>query len=49
MDKYLSKPQALAVRYLSAAEEALIRRDWNAVRDASIKLAALAADRTEKK
>jgi hypothetical protein len=30
MTKHLSKGQALAVRYLSAAEEALLRGDWNA-------------------
>jgi hypothetical protein len=44
----LTKSQALAVRYLTAAEAALLRGDWAGARDASIKLAALSADRATK-
>jgi hypothetical protein len=44
----LTKAQALAVRELSEIEGALLRGDWAAARDASIKLAALAADRAAK-
>lgn len=44
----LSKAQALAIRHLTAAEEALLHGDWAAARDAAIKLAALAADRSPK-
>jgi hypothetical protein len=44
----LSKAQALAIRELSEIEGALLRGDWAAARDASIKLAALSADRAAK-
>jgi hypothetical protein len=44
----LSKAQALAIRELSNIENALLRSDWAAARDASIKLAALSAERATK-
>jgi hypothetical protein len=47
--KHLSKAQALAVRQLAAIEESLLNGNWAAARDASIRLAALAADRVGKK
>jgi hypothetical protein len=44
----LSKARALAVRQLTQIEEALLAGNWAATRDASIKVAALATDRTSK-
>jgi hypothetical protein len=51
MTNRLSKAQAqaLAVKNLSEIEAALIASDWNATRDAAIRLAALASDRASKK
>jgi hypothetical protein len=48
LDLKLPKAQALAIRHLKAAEEALINGSWDAVRDNAIRLAALAADRAAK-
>jgi hypothetical protein len=45
MPQKLSKAQALAIRELAKAESALTAGKWNDVRDAAIRLAALAADR----
>jgi hypothetical protein len=47
--KQLSKAQALAIRQLAAIEESLLSGNWAVARDASIRLAALAADRASKK
>lgn len=41
--------QAIALKQLTDIEEALLAGDWAAARDASIRLAALAADRASKK
>jgi hypothetical protein len=45
----MTKAQAIAVKQLTDTEEALLKGDWAAARDAAIKLAALAADRASKK
>jgi hypothetical protein len=44
----LSKAQALALRLLKEAETSLVADKWAPLRDAAIKLAALAADRAAK-
>ena len=44
----LTKAQALAIRELARAEKALVGGNWAAVRDAAVRLAALAADRAAK-
>jgi hypothetical protein len=41
----LTKAQGIALKNLSEVEVALILNDWSAVRDAAIRLAAVAADR----
>lgn len=40
--------EALAIRELAEIEGALLRGDWAAARDASIKLAVLSAERAAK-
>jgi hypothetical protein len=47
MDR-LTKAQAQAIQDLVRIQEALVLGSWAAVRDAAIKLAALAADRAAK-
>jgi hypothetical protein len=49
MDKKLSKAHAIALTELTAAEAALLLNDWSKVRDAAIRLAAVAADRAARK
>ena len=44
----LTKAQAVAIRELAGAEKALVRGDWASVRDAAVRLAALAVDRAAK-
>jgi hypothetical protein len=45
----LTKAQGIALKNLSEVETALILNDWSAVRDAAIRLAAVAADRAARK
>ena len=45
----LTKAQGIAIKNLSEVEAALILNDWSAVRDAAIRLAAVAADRAARK
>ena len=47
MDR-LTKAQALALQDLLKIQESLVLGSWASVRDAAIKLAALAADRAAK-
>ncbi len=48
MVKQLSKAEAVALRELHAAEEALKAGRWDHVRDAAVRLAALALSRVKR-